>query len=131
MAHFRYLDRNAHTRFIIGVPLKQERPGVHKRPCGAFEVTWNPPSLDSGGGPLTGYQVQLRTNKLGGESGDWRNCTAFVSSHSCLFKNLRSTTLYDIRVRAFNKKGPGQWAYTSETTDIIGKYSILILMYYT
>ena len=36
-----------------------------------------------------------------------------------------------IRVRAFNKKGPGQWADIAETTDLIGKYSILILLYYT
>ncbi|CAH3115211.1 unnamed protein product [Porites lobata] len=34
-----------------GVPLQQEPPGVKQRQCGVFEVTWNPPSLDSGGGP--------------------------------------------------------------------------------
>ena len=116
------------THFIIGVPLKQEPPGVKKKPCGAFQVTWNPPSLDSGGGPLTGYQVQL---KLREENGGWRNCTAFLSNHSCLFTDLRSETEYDIRVRAFNQKGPGQWAYTLETTDFIGKSFILILLYYT
>ena len=108
----------------------QEPPGVKKRPCGEFEVTWNPPPLDSGGGPLTGYQVQL-TIKLRRESGGWRNCTDFFSNHSCLFTDLRSKTEYLVRVRAFNQKGPGQWAYTSETTDLIGKSFILILLYYT
>ena len=112
--------------FIIGVPLEPEPPGVKKRSCGIFEVTWNTPSLDSGGGPLTGYQVQLRE-----ERGGWRNCTVFLSRHSCLFTDLRSETNYEIRVRAFNKKGPGQWGYTFETTDLIGKSFILILLYYT
>ena len=115
------------THFIIGVPFKPETLGVKKKPCGAFEVTWNPPTLDSGGGPLTGYQVQLKLTETGG----WRNCTAFSLNHSCLFKDLRNKTRYQIRVRAFNKKGPGQWADTVETTDLIGKYSIIILLYYT
>ena len=65
------------------------------------------------------------------ENGGWRNCTAFSSNHRCLFKDLRNKTEYQIRVRAFNKKGPGQWADIAETTDLIGKYSILILLYYT
>ena len=83
-------------------------------------MTWNPPSQDSGGGPLTAYQVQLDDSRS--ESSGWSNCTAFVSNHSCLFTGLRSKTVYQIRVRAFNKKGPGPWAYTSEATDLIGKY---------
>ena len=120
---------NTHTNFIIGVPLPQEQPGVKQRQCGVFEVIWNPPSLDSGGGPLTGYQVQLR--RLDWGSGGWRNCTTFVSNHSCLFTDLSSETGYLIRVRAFNMKGPGQWAETPKTTDLIGKYYILILLYYT
>ena len=99
----------------------QEPPGVKKRPCGEFEVTWKPP-LDSGGGPLIGYQVQL---KLKMENDGWRNCTAFFSNHNCLFTDLRSKTEYHVRVRAFNQKGPGQWAFTSETTDLIGKSFIL------
>ncbi|CAH3188381.1 unnamed protein product, partial [Porites evermanni] len=98
------------------VPFQLKTLGVKKKPCGAFEVTWNPPTLDSGGGPLTGYQVQLKLT----ENGGWRNCTAFSSNHSCLFKDLRNKTRYQIRVRAFNKKGPGQWADIFETTDLIG-----------
>ncbi|CAH3115182.1 unnamed protein product, partial [Porites lobata] len=101
-----------------GVPFRLETPGVKKRPCGVFEVTWNPPSSDSGGGPLTGYQVQLHTS--GGGNGGLRNCTALFSNHSCLFTDLRSETEYQIRVRAFNKKGPGQWAHTSKKMDLIG-----------
>ena len=122
-----YFNIKALTHFIIGVPFQLKTLGVKKKPCGAFEVTWNPPTLDSGGGPLTGYQVQLKLT----ENGGWRNCTAFSSNHSCLFKDLRNKTRYQIRVRAFNKKGPGQWADIFETTDLIGKYSILILLYYT
>ena len=113
------------THFIIGVPFKPQTLGVKKKPCGTFEVTWNPPTLDAGGGPLTGYHVQLKVT----ENGGWRNCTAFSSSHRCLFKDLRNKTTYQIRVRAFTKKGPGQWANTVETTDLIGKYSVLILCY--
>ena len=114
---------------VLGVPILQKPPGVKQRQCGVFEVTWNPPSLDSGGGPLTGYQVQLSTSR--DRSGGWRNCTAFVSNHSCLFTDLRSETEYRIRIRAFNKKGPGQWAVISEKTDLIGKYYFLTLLYYT
>ena len=112
--------------FVVGVPFRLETPGVKKRPCGVFEVTWNPPSIDSGGGPLTGYQVQLHTS--GGGNGGLRNCTALFSNHSCLFTDLRSETEYQIRVRAFNKKGPGQWAHTSKKMDLIGKSFILTLV---
>ena len=83
-------------------------------------MTWNPPSPDSGGDPLTAYQVQLVA--FGNEGSGWSNCTASVSRHSCLCTDLRSETVYTIRVRAFNKKGPGPWACTSEATDLIGKY---------
>ena len=83
-------------------------------------MTWKPPSPESGGGPPTAYQVQL--GAFGSGSSGWSNCTAFVSKHSCLCTDLQSKTVYRIRVRAFNKKGPGQWAYAFESTDLIGKY---------
>ena len=111
-----------HPHFIIGVPFQPEPSAVKNRPCGTFEVTWNPPVLDSGGGPLTGYQVELQpfeSRQITDES--WRHCRNFLANHSCLFGGLRSETEYLIRVRAVNQKGPGQWAYTSKRTDIIGK----------
>lgn len=116
----------AHTHFIIGVPLQPEPPVIKKRSCGAFEVYWKPPSLDSGGGPVTGYEVQLRQTRA-----DWRSCTYVLGGHSCLFTDLRSETKYEIRVRALNQKGPGKWGYALKTTDLIGKFFILVLLYYT
>ena len=101
---------------MAGVPFPPELSDVEENQCGKFVVTWRPPSLDSGGGPLTGLQVQISET-----NGDWRNCTTFLTNYSCLFKDMQSETEYDIRIKAFNQKGSGAWTTWSKMTGLIGK----------
>ena len=103
-----------------GVPFPPESVRIQENQCGTFGVTWRPSSLDSGGGQLTGFQVQIRK-----ESGDWRNCTTFPTNDSCLFKDLQSETVYDVRVQAYNQKGSSHWTSRSKETGEIGKYVTL------
>jgi len=89
---------------------------ITEKQCGEFDVYWVSQSLDSGGGPLTGFQVQMRK-----KGDDWRNCTTFLTNHSCSFKGLQSKTEYHFRVRALNQKGESEWAEKPLTTGLIGK----------
>ncbi|XP_078372013.1 uncharacterized protein LOC144655597 [Oculina patagonica] len=98
-----------------GVPFKPKLTEVKRKQCGAFEVIWEPSTEDSFGGPVTGFQAQLRMR-----GDDWHHCTTFTTNRSCLFKDLLSETDYDIRVQAVNQKGSSDWAIETVTTGVIG-----------
>lgn len=102
----------------IGVPFKPLLTKVNIKQCGAVEVFWEPSELASGGGPETSFHVQIRMRGY-----DWRNCTIFPVSRSCLFKDLLTETDYDIRVWAVNRKGPSDWRNETITTGVIGRYA--------
>ena len=93
---------------------------ITEQQCGEFDVYWDPPSLESGGGPLTGFQAQMKR-----KGDDWYNCTTFLTNHSCSFKGLQSETEYHFRVQALNQKGASEWAWAKKplTTGLIGKYT--------
>ena len=77
-----------------------------------IRLTWAPP-LFSGGGPIMGYQVQLRT----GASGDWIAVASDLSRDSRGFTldQLTNNRAYQVRVRAENQWGFGPWAQGGET----------------
>ena len=100
----------------LGVPFKPLLKDIIEKQCGMFEVIWKPPLFDSGGGPVTGFQVQIKA-----KDENWRNCTMFPTNQSCLFKELMSETKYDIRVQALNEKGSSDWKKGSTKTGFIGK----------
>ena len=102
--------------FSKGVPFQPKWIEIVEKQCGKFKVTWFPDTLDSGGGPTSGFQVRVREH-----TGQWFNCTNFLSNNSCLLKDLQSETEYDIQVRAINQKGPGEWAVKTKPTSLIGK----------
>ncbi|XP_073254195.1 protein sidekick-2-like [Porites lutea] len=110
-------DENMVTvRTETGVPFQPKWIEIVEKQCGKFKVTWFPDTLDSGGGPTSGFQVRVREH-----TGQWFNCTNFLSNNSCLLKDLQSETEYDIQVRAINQKGPGEWAVKTKPTSLIGK----------
>ena len=103
---------------VTGVPFKPLLSEPKENQCGEYEVTWDQASIDSGGGPVTGFQVQI------GDVDDWSNCTSLLANQSCLFKGLKSEKGYDIRVQALNQKGASGWTYKAIHTVRIGKYMI-------
>lgn len=84
-----------------------------------FDVIWEPPSSESGGGPVTSYQAQVR---IGNET--WRNCTTTAEERSCLFEGLVKETKYHARVRAVNVNGPSNWSEGPIEADYAGILSI-------
>ena len=88
-----------------GVPFKPMLKDVRDKKCGAFEVTWEPPSFESGGGPITSYEAQVRIENV-----TWRNCSTTSINRRYLFEGLVKDAKYLVRVRALNKKGQSEWS---------------------
>ena len=80
-----------------------------------FNVTWESPTFDSGGGPITAFQTQVRI-----EQGGWRNCTTSSETRNCLFKGLVNEAEYHVRIQAINRKGPSDWSDASFVADYTG-----------
>ena len=64
---------------------------------------------------MTSFLTQLRKR-----GHDWLNCTTFPTNQSCLFKDLLSDTIYDIRVQAANQKGWSDIANATIKTEVTG-----------
>ncbi|KAL9972475.1 hypothetical protein ACROYT_G018783 [Oculina patagonica] len=98
-----------------GVPFRPSLEDVEDFNCGVFNVSWKSPASDSGGGPITAYQAQVRM-----EHEDWRNCTTSSETKSCSFSGLVKEAKYYVRVQAINRKGPSDWSNTSFVADFTG-----------
>ena len=95
--------------FTPGVPFKPFLQDVIDVKCGEYNASWETPAFDSGGGPTTAYQAQVRM-----QSEDWwRDCTTSLEKRSCVFRGLVNQTKYHVRVQAINRKGPSDWYYGS------------------
>ncbi len=106
---------------MIGVPFKPLLTKIERKNCGAYEIFWEPSAFASGGGPVTGYQAQLRKR-----GDDWRNCTNFPTNRNCLLKDLLSETVYEIRVQAVNQKGSSNWTNDAVRTVDIGMLTLTL-----
>ena len=84
--------------------MKPTLKDVKEENCGDYIVSWEPSTKETGGGPVTGFQAQVRM-----ENEAWHNCTASSEKRSCLFKGLVNETKYFVRIRAINSKGPSDW----------------------
>ncbi|KAL9972466.1 hypothetical protein ACROYT_G018772 [Oculina patagonica] len=88
---------------------------VKDKNCGVFNVSWESPASDSGGGPITAYQAQVRM-----EHEDWHSCSTSSESRSCLFGGLVNKAKYYVRVQAINRKGPSDWFNGSFEAEYTG-----------
>lgn len=79
---------------------------VEIKQCGVFDVLWEPPAFNSGGGSIKGYLAEVAMDNK-----TWHNCTTNSEGRSCLFKGLFKKTKYHVRVQAFNTKGASDWSY--------------------
>ena len=105
--------------FSVGVPFKPLLKDTEVKECGVFNVSWDPPSSESGGGPVTRYQAQVQI-----EHESWSNCTTTPVKRSCLFKGLLKKGKYFVRVRALNLRGPSDWSKGYTLSDFSGMPSI-------
>ncbi|CAH3046336.1 unnamed protein product [Pocillopora meandrina] len=106
--HNHYSEKSLESiRTERGKPFKPSTTKVEPKECGEVEVSWGPPSFDSGGGLVTDFQVQMRK-----QGGNWRNCSNFLPNNTCLFHGLlidKNDARIDVRLRAANKKGFSEW----------------------
>ena len=116
-------DDSTPLTLTVNVTNVNEPPGAPRglsvstndgNPTTALDVSWTAP--DTTGIPaITGYDVQYRA----GYSGAW-TAHDFGSNGSAIettVTGLDSNTTYQVRVRATNDEGEGQWARGSDTTE--------------
>jgi len=70
-----------------------------------LEAAWTAPT-DKGGGPLTGYDVEYAMTG----SGNWMDAGDEGTDTSHTITGLANGTTYDVRVRAHNGAGSGDWS---------------------
>lgn len=104
---------------LLGFPFTPSITVIKRKQCGIVEVLGNRSPSDSGGGPITGFEAQIRKRN----SLNWNNCTYDLSNvnYSCSINGSLSKNTYDIRVRAVNQKGPSHWANRTFTAGRVGK----------
>ena len=81
----------------------------------ALYVSWT--VADDGGSNITEYQVQW---KSGAQSFDSSRQQAGLTGTNTLIENLINGTEYDVRVRAMNSAGWGQWSDIVSKTPVEG-----------
>ena len=101
---------------LLGVPFTPLITNIEEKQCGVLELSWEPSSFDSGGGPVKGFQVQIRKKN----DDKWQNCTNCLPNNTCSFHGLLSQTDYHIRIRAVNQKGSSYWRRETVTAGVIG-----------
>lgn len=106
-----------------GVPFRPSLKDIRDFKCGLFNVSWESPTFDSGGGPITAYRVQVRM-----ENEDWRNCSSSSESRSCLFRGLVKKAKYYVRVQAINRIGPSDWSNGSFVAEFSGIFAVVTII---
>ncbi len=86
-------------------------PGVS-----TVSLTWTPP-LSDGGSAITGYNVEVYSNKTGFVPAAGCTSAATSTARTCTVIDLTSGTYYHFRVRAVNAAGSGLGVIVSETTS--------------
>ena len=76
----------------------------------SFALAWDAPS-SNGGSVVTSYEVQYRIG-----ANIWTQATSTQTSRAYSLTNLSFNVRYEIRVRAINANGGGQWATVFSTT---------------
>lgn len=83
-------------------PGKPGKPVVTDWDADRIDIEWTPPSND-GGAPIEKYIVEQKDVK----SNDWKK-VAEVTDTNASIKGLKEGEVYQFRVKAVNKAGPGQ-----------------------
>ena len=78
-------------------------------------VNWSPPASD-GGSAITAYRVEWKLHTISWTEASGTDLGATARSHQ--ITGLTNGTLYDVRVRAVNSAGNGNWATDSGTPAV-------------
>ena len=79
----------------------------------SLDLSWTEPGND-GRPAITGYDLQYRA----GDSGDWTDGPRDVTATSSVIANLLPATSYQVRVRANNAEGKGDWSTAGSGSTI-------------
>ncbi len=94
-----------------GVPDRVERPAAY-RTGAAVEVVWEAP--DDGGSAITGYDVAYRTKGSGWTTHPYAGCRM----GTCATEASIAAAATEVRVRAENRLGMGQWSMPAKAQAI-------------
>ena len=103
---------------VFGHGTKPAAPGIDEaQPAsGGFTVAWATPP-DPGKSPITQYQVHYIRNDAADKSdGEWTSVTTGSSARQYTTSGLDGEIEYDVRVRAVNAEGDGEWSETVQVT---------------
>ncbi len=78
----------------------------------SMRVSWEAPK-DDGGGGITGYDVQYRVFTTGDGEDAWTDYPLTGDGISTTITGLRSNITYEVRVRASNAEGAGEWSQSA------------------
>ncbi len=99
---------------FTAVPVAGEPPAVTPRGVSSINVTWTAP--DSGGTPITGYDVQYyKGTGAPGDAGDWKTWPhSGIARHTTEYHRLgEGCVLRRPHPRVKNRAGPGDWSEPS------------------
>ena len=78
-------------------------------------IKWDAPA-DDGGSPITGYRIEIKPNAQPlWEGGEFQSGDPSANVRQKTFEGLTIGAQYDVRVRAVNSVGSGEWAETTAT----------------
>ena len=77
----------------------------------SLEASWTAPA-NAGKPPITRYAIEYRE----GRSGNWTAGPTSLAGHAYTLVGLRTGTLYQARVKAFNDEGESGWSGSGEGT---------------
>ena len=83
---------------------------------GGFTVEWKTPA-DPSASAITGYQVHhIRSDATDKSDGQWASAATGSSARQYAVSGLEGTVEYNVRVRAVNAEGDGDWSATAKVT---------------
>ena len=87
-----------------------------------LDISWSAPG-NNGGYAISDYDIQYRalTGQTWGSWTDWQESTVSTSASTTINSGIVNDTTYQVRVRAVNSAGDGDWS--GAVTDAAGKPS--------
>ena len=103
---------------VLELPGQPDAPVLESADPSALEVSWTAPS--NTGPPISGYDLQYRTQ--GADA--WMDYGTTVTETTATIDGLTSNTAYEVRVRAINDEGSGEWSEAGVGTTVIVQLSV-------
>lgn len=121
------------TEFVTTIKDPWDEPGKPGKPqvvdwdADRIDIEWTPPTND-GGAPIEGYIVEQKD----AHTGEWKKVMETPDTNASI-KGLKEGEMYQFRVKAVNKAGPGQPSDPSDrqvAKPRFGKFIFLTIQEY-